>query len=136
MKQMTSERFSMTAAGVIGFLGVALGAFGAHGLRTMMSTLPDGEQRLAWWETASRYQLIHALALGLAAWMATRVQGRAPKVASVSFIVGTLLFSGSLYTMTLTGIRVLGAVTPFGGVAFLMGWASLTYAAARSPSRD
>lgn len=133
MKQMTSERFSMTAAGVIGFLGVALGAFGAHGLRTMLSALPDGEQRLAWWETASRYQLVHALALGLVGWMSTRVQGRAPLIASIAFIAGTVLFSGSLYTMTLTGIRMLGAVTPFGGVAFLIGWAALTYAAVRSP---
>ena len=125
----------MTAAGVIGFLGVALGAFGAHGLEAMLSGLEDGVQRLAWWETASRYQLVHALALGLAAWMSTRVEGRAPRVASIAFIVGTLLFSGSLYAMTLTGVRVLGAVTPFGGVAFLVGWAALTYAAARSPSR-
>ena len=135
MKQMTSERFSMTAAGVIGFLGVALGAFGAHGLQSMMSGLEGGAQRLAWWETASRYQLIHALALGLAAWMSMRVQGRAPMVASIGFITGTLLFSGSLYAMTLTGVRVLGAVTPFGGTAFLIGWAALTYAAVRSPSR-
>lgn len=125
----------MTAAGVIGFLGVALGAFGAHGLAALMSGLEDGAQRLAWWETASRYQLIHALALGLAAWMSTRVEGRAPKVASVSFIIGTVLFSGSLYAMTLTGVRVLGAVTPLGGTAFLIGWAALTYAALRSPSR-
>ena len=135
MKQKTSERFSMIASGVVGFLGVALGAFGAHGLRSMMSGLEDAEQRLAWWETASRYQLIHALALGLAAWMSTRVQGRGPQVASFAFVVGTLLFSGSLYAMTLSGVRVLGAVTPLGGVAFLVGWAALTYAAARGEAR-
>lgn len=130
---MSTDRIFIALSGVFGFLGVALGAFGAHGLRARLESLPDFARRMEWWETAARYQLIHALALGLAAYLATRGEGSAPKIAGGAFVVGILLFSGSLYTMTLTGMRGLGAVTPLGGVAFLVGWAAVVWAALARP---
>jgi uncharacterized membrane protein YgdD (TMEM256/DUF423 family) len=120
------ERLIWLACGGFGFTSVALGAFGAHGLKAKLAPLADGAQRLEWWNTGAHYQVVHALALGLVAVLAARgTASSAPKVAAIAFSVGILLFSGSLYTMTLTGIRALGAVTPLGGVAFLVGWASI-----------
>ncbi|MBE0565431.1 MAG: DUF423 domain-containing protein, partial [Krumholzibacteria bacterium] len=118
-------RMFMLLAGINGFLAVALGAFGAHGLKNRLSALPDGAQRLEWWQTAAHYHLAHALALGLVALLASRLATDAalPRTAGWAFQLGILLFSGSLYAMTLTGIRALGAVTPVGGVALLVGWA-------------
>jgi uncharacterized membrane protein YgdD (TMEM256/DUF423 family) len=121
------ERALMMMAGVHGFLAVALGAFGAHGLRASLAELEDGARRLEWWSTAAQYHLVHALAIGVAALLMTRAPGPAA-VAGVAFSVGAVVFSGSLYTMTLTGIRALGAVTPLGGLLFLVGWAALTVA--------
>lgn len=128
------ERIALLAAGVLGFLSVAFGAFGAHGLKGRLAPLADGAQRLEWWTTGAHYQAIHALALGLVAWLATRSASAAVTVATVAFVVGSLLFSGSLYVMTLTGMRWLGAVTPLGGAAFLVGWASIAVAAWGLPS--
>jgi uncharacterized membrane protein YgdD (TMEM256/DUF423 family) len=119
-------------AGVNGFLAVALGAFGAHGLKKRLLPLADGVQRLEWWQTAAHYHLAHALALGLAALVTLKVAGRLPVAAGWAFQVGILLFSGSLYAMTLSGVRALGAVTPFGGVALLVGWACVALAALRA----
>lgn len=116
------ERLFLTLACANGFLAVALGAFGAHGLKSRLEGLEDGAQRLAWWETAAHYQLTHALALGLAAYLFTRRPGKAARLSGFAFTVGIVLFSGSLYAMTLTGMRGLGAVTPLGGVALLVGW--------------
>ena len=123
------ERFALVASGISGFLAVALGAFGAHGLRSKLAALEDGAKRLEWWTTAAQYQVVHALALGLVAWLATRSDAAAVKVAAIAFVVGTVLFSGSLYAMTLTGVRGLGAVTPLGGLGFLVGWACIIVAA-------
>lgn len=123
-------RWMLLASGVSGFVAVALGAFGAHGLKARLDALPDGAQRLAWWHTAATYQTTHALALAVAAFVAASQPGPA-RVAAVAFVVGTVLFSGSLYAMTLTGVRALGAITPLGGLAFLVGWASLCVAAWR-----
>jgi uncharacterized membrane protein YgdD (TMEM256/DUF423 family) len=103
--------------------GVAAGAFGAHALRALVA--PD---LLAVFETGARYQMYHAFALLAAAWAATRWPGRRAHAAGWLFAVGTLLFSGSLYLLVLTGVRGLGAVTPFGGLAFLAGWACLAAA--------
>lgn len=116
-------------AAVSGFLAVALGAFGAHGLKSRLAALPDFADRLGWWQTAAQYHLAHALALGLVALFADRNPSSALAVSGWAFALGTLLFSGSLYLMTLTGVRVLGAITPFGGVSFLIGWAALAWAA-------
>lgn len=123
------ERLALVAAGASGFLSVALGAFGAHGLRARLEPLADGAKRLEWWNTAAHYQVVHALALGLCAYLATRSNAATVPIAIYAFLVGTLLFSGSLYAMTLSGVRVLGAVTPFGGLAFLVGWACVTLTA-------
>jgi uncharacterized membrane protein YgdD (TMEM256/DUF423 family) len=119
----------LTSAAILGGVAVALGAFGAHGLTSRLSALPDGAQRLDWWKTAALYHLTHALALALSAGLLGDT--RAGKLACSAFIAGIALFSGSLYTMTLTGIRALGAVTPFGGLAFILGWFALAVAAYR-----
>lgn len=107
-----------------GVVGVALGAFGAHGLRSRLS--PD---MLAVFETGVRYQMYHALALVALGALSPMVQGKLPIVAGWAFTVGILLFSGSLYALALSDVRVLGAITPLGGVAFLIGWACLAIAA-------
>ena len=124
-------RLLLALSAVSGFLAVALGAFGAHGLKTRLAGVVDQAQRLSWWETASHYQMAHALAIGLCAVLAERVSSNLPLTAGYAFFVGTLLFSGSLYAMTLTGVRLLGAVTPIGGVCFLIGWGTLLVLAVR-----
>jgi uncharacterized membrane protein YgdD (TMEM256/DUF423 family) len=120
------ERTALVLAGVLGFLGVALGAFGAHGLKKRLSAAPDGDQRLAWWSTGAQYHLIHALAIGLAA-MRPDPMHHGSTAAPWLFASGIALFSGSLYAMTLTGRRALGAITPLGGALFLAGWAAIVY---------
>jgi uncharacterized membrane protein YgdD (TMEM256/DUF423 family) len=107
-----------------GALGVALGAFGAHGLRARLSP-----EMLGVFETAVRYHMYHALALVLVAVMLARWDGWMFHAAGWSFAVGILLFSGSLYLLALTGVRSLGMITPLGGVAFILGWALLAIAA-------
>src|SRR5690348_8041645 len=106
-----------TLACLLAFLAVAAGAFGAHALRARVA--PD---LLAVWETAARYQMYHALALFAVAWTLARWPGTPAGVAGWLFIVGIVLFSGSLYLLSITGVRWLGAITPLGGVAFLAGW--------------
>lgn len=109
----------------LGFLGVALGALGAHAVKSAVLGLPDAADRLTWWEVGARYHLFHALAVGLVAVLSAHVTGRFPNLAAGLFTLGIILFSGSLYVMALTGARALGAVTPFGGIAFLAGWIAL-----------
>ena len=92
---------------------------------------PDGAERLDWWRTAASYHLAHALALGLVAVLIARSASTALSVAGFAFLVGIALFSGSLYAMVLSGVRGLGAVTPIGGLAFLVGWGALAWAAMR-----
>jgi uncharacterized membrane protein YgdD (TMEM256/DUF423 family) len=123
------HRFFLGWAAVLGCAAVGLGAFGAHGLNARLAPLADGAQRLDWWKTAAQYHLAHALALALAAGLLGDT--RAGRVACIAFVCGITLFSGSLYTMTLSGVRVLGAVTPFGGLALMVGWAAMAYAAFR-----
>lgn len=123
------ERVLLIVAGVYGFLGVALGAFGAHGLRPIFERAADSAKRFEWWHTATQYHLVHALAIGLAAWLVGRTQSTAATVAGFAFAGGVLLFSGTLYTMAITGVRWLGAVTPIGGVMLLVGWAAIVVAA-------
>jgi uncharacterized membrane protein YgdD (TMEM256/DUF423 family) len=123
------RRFAMLGA-ALAAVAVAAGAFGAHALRARVEP-----RLLEVFETGARYQMYHALALFAVAWLV----GQGPRVAAVAgpagwiFVAGTLLFSGSLYAMTFTGIRALGAITPLGGVCFLAGWALLAVAAARLP---
>ena len=110
-------------AGLLGLLGVAAGAFGAHGLRERVD-----ERLLAIWETASNYQLVHAVALLVIAVASSRIRHRALPVAAFAFIGGVCIFSGTLYLRVLTGERWLGAITPIGGVGLLIGWAALCIA--------
>jgi len=105
-------------------VAVALGAFGAHALRARLS--PD---LLATFEVGVRYQMYHALALLAAAWAMGRWPGQPLLLAGWCFVAGTLLFSGSLYLLVLTGHRWLGAVTPLGGGAFIAGWLLLAWGA-------
>jgi len=108
-------------------LAVAAGAFGAHALRARL--VPDMQ---AVFETAARYHMYHALALFVAGWAFTRWPGGPVIAAGWLFVAGTVLFSGSLYLLTLTGQRWLGAITPLGGLAFIAGWGALAWAALRS----
>jgi len=113
---------------VCGFLGVAIGAFGAHGLRDRLSP-----EMLAVFEIGVRYQMYHVFALlivGLAIGRAGKA--RLLTIAGWSFVAGILIFSGSLYTLALTGNTTLGAITPIGGLGFLIGWACLALFAAAS----
>lgn len=117
--------FLMLAA-FFGFTGVALGAFAAHGLKNRMTP-----EYLTIFHTGVTYQLVHTLALFGVALLATQIQGRLITWAGLSFTVGIVLFSGSLYLLTMTGISKLGIITPFGGLAFLIGWVCLGLAAWR-----
>jgi uncharacterized membrane protein YgdD (TMEM256/DUF423 family) len=112
-------------AAVLGFTAVALGAFGAHGLRGLLGDGADATERLGWWETGARYHLAHALAVGLVAWARSRRPSRALAISSVAFVIGVVVFAGTLYAMALGGPRWLGAITPIGGVSLLVGWGAL-----------
>lgn len=107
-------------------VAVALGAFGAHWLREKLSV-----EDLAIFETGVRYQMYHALALMVVAWAASRWEASQIHWAGWLFVVGIVVFSGSLYTLVLTGQRWLGAITPIGGLAFLAGWLLLSWSAFR-----
>jgi uncharacterized membrane protein YgdD (TMEM256/DUF423 family) len=120
-------RVFLATASLLGALGVALGAFGAHALRDRVEP-----RLLEVWQTGVHYHLVHALALLAAAWVAQRATGSQATLAGWLFVAGIVLFSGSLYAMTLTGIRALGAVTPVGGLAFIAGWLLLAWAGANS----
>ncbi len=120
------ERTFALLGSVLAFLAVAAGAFGAHALRGRLSPAD-----LAIFETAARYQMYHALALLAVAWAAGRWPGGLAAAAGWLFALGTLVFSGSLYLLVLTGARWLGAVTPLGGLALLAGWLALAWTVAR-----
>lgn len=115
----------LTVSGISGFLAVALGAFGAHGLQSRLDGVVDGAKRLGWWQTAAHYQLMHALALVAVAFLVARAPQA--RYAGYAFVFGSVFFSGSLYLMALGAPRWLGAVTPFGGLGFLAGWAVVAW---------
>lgn len=106
-------------AGVAGATGVMLGAFGAHGLKSIVTD----PHLLEVWDTAARYHLVHALAIGLCAAHPGR-----PRAAVALFALGIALFAGSLYALALTDVRWLGAITPLGGLSFIAGWIALALA--------
>jgi uncharacterized membrane protein YgdD (TMEM256/DUF423 family) len=116
------ERVFLVAGAVTAGLGVALGAFAAHGLR---GTLPA--QELGTFETGARYHMYHALGLLVVAWASTRWPAASVAAAGWLFLAGIVLFSGSLYLLALTGQRWLGAITPLGGLAFIAGWLALAW---------
>ncbi len=109
-----------------GFLGVAFGAFGAHALRARLPA-----DALAIWHTAVEYQFYHAGALLLIGLAGGGARQKTLQLAAICFAVGVLLFSGSLYALALSGVRALGAVTPLGGLLFLIGWLTLLRSALR-----
>jgi uncharacterized membrane protein YgdD (TMEM256/DUF423 family) len=118
------DRVFFTIGSVSAFIAVALGAFAAHGLKSRLEPA-----LLATFETGVRYHMYHALALLAVGWACTRWPGPAANASGWLFVAGTVLFSGSLYALALTGTRWLGAITPVGGLAFLAGWLCLAWSA-------
>ncbi len=122
------ERTFLILGALMGFLGVALGAFGAHALEATLKA----NGREGTFATATQYHMYHALALLAVAWAASRWPDNLVSWAGYLFVIGILLFSGSLYALSITNQRWLGAVTPLGGLAFLAGWVCLGLAAFRA----
>ncbi len=120
------DRLFFTLGAWSAFLAVAAGAFGAHALRARLSP-----ELLGVFETGARYQMYHALALLAVGWAVAQWPGALPRAAGWLFVLGTVLFSGSLYALALSGARWLGAITPLGGVALLAGWVCLALSAQR-----
>jgi uncharacterized membrane protein YgdD (TMEM256/DUF423 family) len=121
-------RFAIVAGAMLGGVAVAAGAFGAHGLKAAL----EASGQINNWETAARYAMVHALALvavGLFAAVRPDVTGLA--TSAWCFLVGTLIFSGCLAVITLTDVKMLGAIVPVGGILLIAGWAWLALAAAR-----
>jgi uncharacterized membrane protein YgdD (TMEM256/DUF423 family) len=121
------DRLFFALGALSALVAVAAGAFGAHALRNRL--VPDMQ---GVYEIGARYHMYHALALLAAAWAVGRWPGGPAVAAGWLFVAGTLIFSGSLYLLALTGQRWLGAITPLGGLAFILGWAALAWAALRS----
>lgn len=121
-------RFALITGSAYGLLAVCLGAFGAHALSARLSA-----DMQAIWHTAEQYQFYHALAL-LAVGLLIRqgLTSSGMSVAAVCFALGTLIFSGSLYVLAATGIKILGAITPIGGVLLIVGWGALLFSAWKS----
>ena len=120
------HRRFLILAGLLGFLGVLLGAFGAHGLKSRIEPA-----MLETFEVGVRYHLVHAVALLVVALMSQQQSCSCIKVAGWSFTVGIVIFSGTLYVLAVTGMKWLGAITPIGGVAFMVGWIALLVAGVR-----
>lgn len=120
-------RVWLICAAIHGFVSVALGAFGAHGLKERLANA--GENMTANFETGARYEMYHALALIGVAFLASRFPSKAINASGYCFTIGACIFSFSLYALALTGIKKLGAITPIGGVLMLAGWVLLAYAA-------
>lgn len=120
------ERTFALIGSLLAMVAVVFGAFGAHALRGRLSPAD-----LAIFETGVRYQMYHALALFASAWAVSRWPSGASTAAGWLFVVGIVVFSGSLYVLVLTGQRWLGAVTPLGGVAMILGWGCLAWAVGR-----
>jgi uncharacterized membrane protein YgdD (TMEM256/DUF423 family) len=118
------DRTFLMVGALAGFVGVALGAFGAHGLRARLSP-----ESLAVFETGVRYQIYHAFAILIVAVALARFDGWILRTAGWLFTAGIVVFSGSLYALALTGTRTFGAITPIGGLAFLAAWALLAWTA-------
>ena len=126
------SRWILVVGAVFAMLAVIAGAFAAHGLKHVL-----GADYLLIFETAARYQMYHAIALMIAGVISTMPQfsPRWVNLAALAFMLGIILFSGSLYLLALTGIKWLGAITPLGGVAFIFGWLALIVAALKHPAQ-
>ena len=113
-----NQRTTLTTGGILAALAVAIGAFGAHGLKEILME----NQRTETFELAVKYQFYHSFALLVTGLLMNFYSDKKLRLAGIFFIAGIVLFSGSLYVLSLTGITKLGAVTPFGGVGFIVGW--------------
>jgi uncharacterized membrane protein YgdD (TMEM256/DUF423 family) len=122
------SRLFLTGGGLIGGLAVATGAFGAHGLKAFL----EAHGQAANWETAARYALCHGLALVAVGGLAAVRPTAALRTAGWCFLLGTVVFSGCLFALALTGVKVLGAVVPIGGVLLIAGWIALAWAGWRT----
>lgn len=114
------HRFFLSSAALSGFLSVSLGAFAAHGLKQHISP-----ESLTIWQTGVQYQMYHALGLLAVGLLYQSQASKALKLSGLAFILGSFLFSGSLYALALGAPKMLGIITPFGGLSFLVGWAAL-----------
>ncbi|ACN13231.1 conserved hypothetical protein [Desulforapulum autotrophicum HRM2] len=121
------ERVFFIIGALSAFIGVAAGAFGAHGLKSRMNT-----EMLSVFEVGVRYQMYHAFALIIAAGVQSKWPSTLITTGGWLFVIGTILFSGSLYLMSVTEVRWLGAITPLGGLAFLAGWVCMAWGAWRA----
>src|SRR6056297_1912255 len=121
------ERIFYFLGAISAFIGVAAGAFGAHGLEDRLTA-----ERLSVFEIGVRYQMYHAFGLIAAAWAYSKWPSNLMKTGAWLFVIGTVLFSGSLYLLSMSGLKWFGAITPFGGLAFLAGWICLAWGAWRS----
>ena len=119
-------RIFLAIAASLGGISVVLGAFASHGLKDKLS-----DRALEIWQTGTRYQMYHALALILVALLLSNLSDGSTSltIAGFAFIIGTILFSGSLYALSLSEIKILGAIAPLGGAAYIAGWACLAIAA-------
>lgn len=127
---MTTFSASIRGAAISGFIGVAAGAFGAHGLKNHVDPA-----LLPIWHTAVLYQLIHTLAILMLVGLAAHINESALRWTGRLFAAGIVIFSGSLYVLVLTNVKWLGAVTPIGGLCFLAGWLCLALAASSKTGR-
>ncbi|EMJ98009.1 DUF423 domain-containing protein [Leptospira alstonii] len=121
------QRKLLLLSSLSGFLGVALGAFGAHSLKSILSP-----EMLVIYETGNRYHLIHSIPPLILTLTGYVNNSRLVWISSILFLAGILIFSGSLYVLAITGIKILGAITPLGGVSFLIAWTLLGFSAIRS----
>jgi uncharacterized membrane protein YgdD (TMEM256/DUF423 family) len=125
-----NQRQAISAGALLGGLAVITGAFGAHALKSILT----GYGRLETFELAVRYQFYHSLGILVAGLLMGQLHTKYLSYASLSFVIGIIIFSGSLYVLSLTGIKFLGAITPFGGVAFILGWFFIFMAALKTKS--
>ncbi|EKO15439.1 DUF423 domain-containing protein [Leptospira kirschneri] len=123
------QKTILILSSLFGFLGVALGAFGAHGLKSILSP-----EMLAIYETGNRYHLIHSIPPLILALTGHLNNNVFVWISSILFLAGILIFSGSLYVLSVTGIKILGAITPIGGISFLIAWAFLGFSVIRLKS--
>jgi len=128
------NRVWLTCGAILGCLGVVLGAFAAHGLKSYLGVGGDEwTAKQANWETAARYQMYHALALLAVGLLAARRDSLCIHLAGAAMLLGTIIFSGCLYALVLTGQKSLGAVVPIGGTLMIVGWSCLAISVIREP---
>lgn len=124
------QKIFLASGAILGALGVALGAFGAHALKAML----EASGRTDTFETAVKYQMYHALALVLVGVLAAQLPNQAKWLtwSGYAFVVGVLIFSGALYLICFTGVRAWGAVAPIGGTLLIVGWLALLWAVVKA----